>query len=128
MTQRYKASGKEVLRNFRHFADCIDPGAAQMIVDALNAADCTEATAQRDLPLADNGPLFNPQPGDKSHKEIGEYRFTPPLLVCSKCFHVREKYRECPNCPDTHSVRQENDEYACSCGKRWDVADGENHP
>lgn len=25
-------------------------------------------------------------------------------------------------------VRQENDEYACSCGKRWDVADGEEHP
>jgi hypothetical protein len=27
-----------------------------------------------------------------------------------------------------HSVRQENDEYACLCGKRWDVSDGEEHP
>lgn len=27
-----------------------------------------------------------------------------------------------------HHVRQESDEYACSCGKRWDVADGEEHP
>ena len=27
-----------------------------------------------------------------------------------------------------HSVRQENDEYACSCGARWDVRDGEDHP
>lgn len=28
----------------------------------------------------------------------------------------------------THAVRQENDEYACSCGRRWDVRDGEEHP
>jgi hypothetical protein len=26
------------------------------------------------------------------------------------------------------SIRRENDEYACSCGARWDVADGEDHP
>ena len=29
---------------------------------------------------------------------------------------------------DAHQVRQENDEYACACGARWDVADGEDHP
>lgn len=33
-----------------------------------------------------------------------------------------------PNDNSRHHVRQENDEYACSCGKRWDVSDGENHP
>jgi len=27
-----------------------------------------------------------------------------------------------------HAVRQENDEYACMCGMRWDAVDGENHP
>ena len=27
-----------------------------------------------------------------------------------------------------HAVRQENDEYACMCGARWDVVDGEGHP
>jgi len=27
-----------------------------------------------------------------------------------------------------HHVRQENDEYACSCGMRWSVVDGEEHP
>lgn len=27
-----------------------------------------------------------------------------------------------------HSIRQENDEYACSCGARWDVAEGNDHP
>lgn len=27
-----------------------------------------------------------------------------------------------------HNIRQENDEYACSCGKRWDISEGEQHP
>lgn len=27
-----------------------------------------------------------------------------------------------------HNVRQEGDEYACSCGARWDVKDEDDHP
>jgi hypothetical protein len=27
-----------------------------------------------------------------------------------------------------HAIRQESDEYACSCGMRWDVIEGEEHP
>jgi len=27
-----------------------------------------------------------------------------------------------------HAVRQENDEYACRCGARWDAVDGSEHP
>lgn len=27
-----------------------------------------------------------------------------------------------------HAVRQENDEYACMCGARWDCVEGEGHP
>lgn len=27
-----------------------------------------------------------------------------------------------------HNVRRENDEYACSCGRRWPMEDGEEHP
>lgn len=116
MTQRYTANAKQVLRNGKHFADCIDDGAAQLITEALNERrgmpsvqsrehfifatgekDPLKAVegrrfyvipeAQQDLPLADNGPLFH-----------------------------------------RHAVRQEHDEYACSCGRRWDVADGEDHP
>lgn len=30
--------------------------------------------------------------------------------------------------PGKHQVRHEGDEYACACGKRWDVCDGEDHP
>lgn len=32
------------------------------------------------------------------------------------------------NSRDRHTVRQESDEYACSCGMRWSVSEGENHP
>jgi len=81
----YTANAKQVLRNGKHFADCIDDGAAQLITEALNERRGMPS-AQRDLPLADNGPLFR------------------------------------------HAVRQEHDEYACSCGRRWDVADGGDHP
>lgn len=28
----------------------------------------------------------------------------------------------------SHNLRREGDEYACSCGARWDVSDGEAHP
>jgi hypothetical protein len=30
--------------------------------------------------------------------------------------------------PLRHSVRQENDEFACSCGRRWEVSEGIDHP
>lgn len=28
----------------------------------------------------------------------------------------------------THHIERQGDEYACSCGTRWDVTDGEEHP
>ncbi len=27
-----------------------------------------------------------------------------------------------------HAIRQESDEYACSCGMRWGTDEGEEHP
>jgi len=41
--------------------------------------------------------------------------------------------QELPGLPDgplfqRHAVRQENDEYACMCGSRWDISEGEEHP
>lgn len=30
--------------------------------------------------------------------------------------------------PGRHTIRQENDEFACSCGMRWDRSEGEEHP
>jgi len=29
---------------------------------------------------------------------------------------------------DEHIVSRQNDEYACSCGKRWEVSEGVDHP
>jgi len=108
---RYTQNAKQVLRDGKHFADCIDDGAAKMIAEALNERRGMPQT-QKDLPLDDNGPLFTGVGG----------------LVCPSCNRQRQPYRECPHCLDTHQVRQENDEYACSCGARWDVTDGEDHP
>ncbi len=28
----------------------------------------------------------------------------------------------------SHAIRQESDEYACSCGMRWATDEGEEHP
>ncbi len=28
----------------------------------------------------------------------------------------------------THTIQQQQDEYACSCGMRWAVSDGDDHP
>lgn len=87
---RYHTNSKEVLRDGKHFADCIDDGAARLIAEALNERKGMPQT-QPALPLdGADGPLF---------------------VGVAGCY-----------------VRQENDEYACSCGKRWDIADGEEHP
>jgi len=44
----------------------------------------------------------------------------PPL----RRFYVMEK----DDYVAEHLVRRETDEYACSCGARWDVSDGADHP
>lgn len=33
-----------------------------------------------------------------------------------------------PSTVISHAIRQEGDEFACSCGTRWDVSEGEEHP
>ena len=33
-----------------------------------------------------------------------------------------------PAVGNPHNVRQESDEYACSCGARWDTSEGSDHP
>lgn len=88
---RYTRNAKEVLRDGKHFADCIDDSAARLIADALNERRGM-SSAQQSLPLdGADGPLFG-------------------------------------RATTLHTIRQENDEYACMCGMRWDVAEGEDHP
>ena len=52
------------------------------------------------------------------------------IEISGKRYHLdmRELVDSSPVMQPKHHVRQESDEYACSCGRRWDVADGEDHP
>jgi hypothetical protein len=81
-------------------------------------------------------------------KALGNRRFyvmdvdaQPPVVqAMSKCNKCSAQYpsapagtiHKCGNCsggmcsPTTHNIRRETDEYACSCGARWDVS--EEHP
>ncbi len=118
---RYTASGKQVLRDGAHFADCATEQAAQIVLTALTA-----------MRTGEPGPLVLPRlrpdtlspgtyvtvEGIRGGFEIGEdYNWEPipngePVIVRGT----------------THSISQQFDEYACSCGMRWDVADGDEHP
>lgn len=103
---RYHTNSKEVLRDGKHFADCIDDGAARLIADALNERKGMPSVEQPALPLdGADGPLF-------VGSALVKAEFAERLIVSA----------------EMHHVRQENDEYACSCGKRWGVEDGEDHP
>lgn len=172
---RYTTNSKQVLRDGKHFADCIDDGAARLVADSLNERRGMPQT-QQVLPLdGADGPLFvnSDDPLKQLHSDVEiakkeaeitrsrnrhdastlngrnrteqlqhelaalrqphiarqEYTRTNGVgLQCTSCNRPRDPYRECPRCTHTHTVRQESDEYACSCGTRWDVADGENHP
>lgn len=117
---RYHTNSKEVLRDGKHFADCIDDGAARLIADALNERKGMPVE-QPALPLdGADGPLFV---GDR----------VPPRGI-TRAFNsnrdgnfgkqLAERYFDAIG----HHVRQENDEYACVCGARWAVEDGEDHP
>lgn len=113
---RYHTNSKQVLRDGKHFADCIDDGAARLIADALNERKGMPVE-QPVLPLdGADGPLFV---GDK----VMPRRVNEKLMT-----HAKEADLRLLKGAGTHRIRQENDEYACSCGTRWAVEDGEDHP
>lgn len=67
------------------------------------------------------GGLFGaaPQPGDTFTADFDGRRYQGKFPT---------DYGISDNPRDRHTVRQESDEYACSCGMRWSVSEGENHP
>jgi hypothetical protein len=98
----YRACGKEVLRDREHFADAVSEQAATTIADALNYWETLSA------PIDDE---------------------TYPLPFSGEEIDVTGLNFSVPNVTGTHhNVRQENDEFACSCGKRWDTSEGSEHP
>lgn len=103
MPAPYRSQGKQVLHTvdglWCHFADAVSSAAAGMIVEALTPSMGYSVSI---------GPVDEPNRyADIVAPMITEYIANPKT---------------------NHRVRQENDEYACSCGMRWDVQDGEDHP
>lgn len=120
---RYHTNSKEVLRDGKHFADCIDDGAARLIADALNERrGMPVADTQDVLPLdGADGPLFV---GDRVLPRGISKAYSPSRDQNISRAELARNYFDAIG----HLVWRENDEYACSCGARWDVADGEDHP
>lgn len=107
MTGPFRRTGKQVLDCNWHFADACSEAAAQQIVDAMNAA---QASAQKiiDIAIAMNRGVAPMQPGDEFTIDVDGKRYGGTV--------------------PTHRIERQGDEYACSCGLRWDIVDGEEHP
>lgn len=118
MPAPYSRFGKEVSHTVNQlrapFAQGVSESYAELIVKALEIAEAYNWMMPDDSPLP--LPRFGDEPeqddlawgvGDievyYSHKSVD-----PAILV--------------------HNIRQEGDEYACRCGTRWDVSEGEEHP
>jgi hypothetical protein len=96
--RNYMSLGKEVLRDGRHVADAIDGETAALIAEALNHAP---ATLDKTLP--------EPRAWFGYADDIGTTERTDDPA-------------------GLHFIQRQGDEYACACGVRWDVTDGEEHP
>lgn len=100
MTALYTTHGKQVLRKGEHFADAVDPGAAMLIADTLNR----------------RGDWCVPGPAEKIKGE--------------SVLSLMQQERSFSSFTDKtlHRWHRQQDEYACTCGMRWDVFDGFGHP
>lgn len=139
---RYAACGKQVKRGSEHVADAADETWAQIITDALNGERCPTADVTR--------MLAERYGSDRVDIDaVREYRGGVWKGVKTRLFG--EDGQECiipvridPTMPsDTikmqgadqtvwsrpaHTWQRQQEEYACSCGARWDVSDGDEHP
>jgi hypothetical protein len=105
----YTSLGKQVLLGRDHIADAVDPATAERIADALN--------------LWDSGQLAD---GSQITRIIDTSDMSASAATVAS---IAEELNGGTRIPGVrHAVRQENDEYACSCGARWDVHEGEEHP
>lgn len=102
----YEATGKEVLRNGKHFADTNDNASATLIARLLN---------EHDSYAGDMPELFDTQIGLPDSITWGLQRIDP------------EHMRQLADAP-RHYQRREGDEYVCCCGVRWGVDEGDDHP
>lgn len=98
MTALYHSLGKEVLRSGEHFADACDPGAAQLIADALNRRTVIDWVEVGDAVIV---------PMDREPEIVTLDVTSYPTVVKGTVCHA---YRV-------------NDQMMCACGLQWDVKD-----
>jgi len=75
--------------------------------------------AQPSLPGLADGPLFEQQMGRSQR---------PVDMAAAGTVKDWSLDRVMIDRVMTHTIRQEGDEYACRCGRRWDVSEGNEHP
>jgi hypothetical protein len=115
MTDRYRAAGKQVLRDREHVADAADETYAQIIADALNdrvASTDPDGTIWRPVPI----PVDDPNGRVIQTREvIGEYadenNVIQPAGFAEHCVIY-----------GTDGTRR------CSCGRSWDRDEGDDCP
>lgn len=109
----YRRNGKEILKNGAHFGDGVNEEAAALIVDALNAWCSPLNTAVPAEYAIDPDLATEPKESDYDWDvDAGMIQ-----QIDASTYTVVE-----------HHMTRQSDEYACSCGARWSVDEGEDHP
>lgn len=123
---KYAAHGKQVQRGSEHIADAADATWAQIIADALNdRVATTRSKAWNDAKTRLMG---------ESGSEYVMLPYQREALTAMGIDHASEPDKvihmicETTHSEPSHTWQRQQDEYACSCGARWDVSDGDEHP
>jgi hypothetical protein len=115
MTNRYRACGKQVLRDREHIADAASETYAQIIADALNG---------------ERNPVDRYGAEALDHDAIAD-KLAPSLEPGEEFFIVHEgqRYTGVVPSPELHRVTQHVDgSRTCICGRFWDRDEGDECP
>lgn len=123
---KYAAHGKQVKRGSEHVADAADETWAQIIADALNGERAmTRSKAWNDAKrrlMGESGSEYVILPHHhEAMRAMGIDHATRPDQTVHMISYTGRGRPE-------HTWQRQQDEYACSCGARWDVSDGDEHP
>lgn len=133
MTNRWRAQGKQVFQDDKHFADAIGDVEAMMIVNAMKALDA-RSTGSPDLSDAVAYGYDTARPGSDRSAEV-EYRKGKIVSVrdvpaedLDTVFRGRDiptgRRRPILNLNECRAY-QASDQMICPCGLQWDINDEE---
>lgn len=116
MSAPYTTAGKQVLHTvdalWAHYADAVTPAAAEHIAEALTTV--SKMDGWRPIGIID----WSKWPESRGDE-----------MVVTKASTVQPiKVRGTVTWVHDHHTERQGDEYACSCGVRWDASEGEEHP